>query len=154
MKKQKSPIEQIVQEEKRKPKNILFVCLKNIIRSRTAEMVFRQMLKEEEYSVADAKNKRTGKDYEFLVSSAGTDVEKGLTKKYCKQLDWKEGDSAYIIFTFDEGLEYKLIHRFFQPKEKIINLDIPEDYRIDNDSDRDTLRTILREKLVRYIPLP
>ena len=150
MKKQKPAIEQIVQEEKRKPRSILFVCRANINRSPTGERTFRHMLKERGYRVLDPEDKRTTGDYEIEIHSAGTDPFNDIGRK----LDFQTADAADLIFTFEEGLEYALVHGFFQSKEKIINLDIPDHYSIDNDSDEYNLRRILRRKLTPYIPLP
>jgi len=150
MTKQKSPIEQIVQEQPRKPRNILFVCMANINRSKTGEKVFKEMLKKRCYSVFDHNDKKTYSNYEVSVSSAGTEVD----TEEANELDGGLADAADIIFTFDKGLEYRLVHRFFQPKEKIVNLDIPDCYNINNKKDEKSLKRLLRKKLSIYIPLP
>jgi len=150
MKKQKTPIEQIVQEHKTKPRNILFVCKANRNRSVAGERLFRGMLKEKGYYVFDSQDKKTQRDYDVRVSSAGMNPFTNEGKK----LEFSMADEANLIFTFEEGLEYALIHYFFQPREKVVNLDIPDHYDIDNDSDEYNLRRILRKKLSIYIPLP
>jgi predicted protein tyrosine phosphatase len=150
MKKQKEPIEQMARIPKTKPRNILFVCKANRNRSIAGERLFRYMLKEKGYHVFDPYDKKTQKDYDIRVSSAGIDpfTDEG------RKLEFEMADKADLIFTFEEGLEYALIHAFLQPKEKIVNLDIPDDYRISNDSEEYKLRKLLREKLSIYIPLP
>jgi len=150
MRKQKSPIEQSFEKEKQKPRNILFVCLANRNRSPAGERTFRYMLKEKGYRILDPENRKITKDYEIEVHSAGTEPWSNEGKK----LDFKAADAADIIFTFEESLEYVLIHSFLQPREKIVNLDIPDHYDINNDSDEYNLRRTLRKKLAIYIPLP
>jgi len=131
-------------------KNILFVCKANRNRSVAGERLFGSMLKEKGYRVFDPRDEKTWKDCNVKVSSAGIYPFNNEGKK----LEGKAADTADLIFTFEESLEYALIHAFFQPKEKIVNLDIPDHYDIDNDSDEYNLRRILRKKLALYIPLP
>ena len=151
MLKQKSPIEQPYQEHAIKPRNILFVCRANLNRSPTGEKVFKQMLNEKGYLVFDQRNKKTWADYDVKVSSAGTDTFK---EDKTNQLEGEVADAADIIFTFDEGLEYVLIHRFYQPGGKIVNLDIYDNYAINRKKDKRNLTALLRKKLAIYLPLP
>lgn len=151
MEKQKPPIEQIVEAQERKPRNILFVCGANINRGPTGERIFRKILKERGYRVFDPRDEKTWADYDIKVSSAGTNIFK---EDKTNQLERQVADTADLIFTFDERLKCTLIHKFYQPAGKIVDLNIHDNYNIEKKNERYNLKRILRKKLAIYFPLP
>ena len=121
------------------PRHVLFVCFGNIDRSPTAMDVFKDMLVESGYVMwpggADAQ-------YDAWVLSAGVHAE-----HYRTQVDEELCYWATEIFALDDPVERCLLTRYKQPRNKVVNLQIPNMYRR-NDTG---LISILKQKLAPYV---
>jgi predicted protein tyrosine phosphatase len=110
-------------------KNYLFICDYGVRRSPTAAMVARDL--------ASKKGTKINADSGTIdLPFSGTKEQLG---KYFNRYDF--------VFAMDERIANKLESRLGIEKDKIINLDIEDNYEAYSDE----LITILRNKLKRYI---
>jgi protein-tyrosine-phosphatase len=126
----------------------LFVCLANRNRSKTGERVFREMLTERVFSVGSLEMEV---EKDFHVGSAGVAAER-YGSEDSLQYDSMLGEDVDLIFAADRHILRELEEDFKTPSEKIVNLEIPDDYHIHIPDDLFALRNLLREKLVEYVP--
>ena len=118
-------------------KRILFVCSANVNRSRLAEELYKD---DPRYEVRSAGIYGVRADLKHLYPNART-----LTKE---DLSW-----ANRIFTFSEY--YEIIHEYPSvDSKKIIDLDIPDRFRINEPEKRQELKKLLIEKLKQYLGEP
>ena len=125
----------------------LFVCKANIRRSKTGERIFREMLEGLGYSVGSLEDE--GKD--FYVGSAGVYADR-YGGEWSQQYTPELGKVADRIFVADKYVERDLWDRFEAPMQKVVNLEIPDDYDIRIKHQKQLLEKILREKLAEYVP--
>ncbi|MGV8151622.1 MAG: phosphotyrosine protein phosphatase [Candidatus Nanoarchaeia archaeon] len=88
---------------------LLFVCLGNIARSPTAEEITSLLIKQ--------------KGLEYSVDSAGLDAKFG-EKKVNKELL----EESFKIFVMEDYMKKELVEKYGVSCEKIINLDIKDNY--------------------------
>jgi predicted protein tyrosine phosphatase len=107
-----------------KPRNVLFVCSQNKLRSPTAEQVF------------------SGRE-DIEVSSAGTNNDA------CNPLDAEQVEWADIIFVMEKAHRGKITRKFRKSLngKRIICLDIPDDYEFMDPM----LVSLLERKVPRYL---
>jgi predicted protein tyrosine phosphatase len=105
----------------------LFICAANQNRSRAAERICSQL--------AEAKNRN------IECESAG--VHPLAIRRVTKKM----ADGADIIFVMEDYMKEILEIEFHQPAEKIICLDIPDIYYMEDPK----LEATLRQKLLPYI---
>ncbi|MBC8435202.1 hypothetical protein H8D91_01735 [archaeon] len=129
-------------------KKYLFVCLANSHRSPTGKDVFTDMLQERGYTAGDLEDE-IGKD--FLVVSCGTRV-KTYEIEGARQYTAELGEWADVIFSADKYVDRELWDGFEAPMKKVINLEIPDIYKIYLPNDLFALRNLLRERLAEYVP--
>ena len=108
--------------------NVLFVCTANIQRSKTAESVFKQLIK----GVS-----------KIRISSAGTDA---MIDAGGVQLTKEMIESADRIFVMEDFHEKYIVDLVLDSQDKIVNLDVPDVYYRDDPY----LILQLREKLEPY----
>jgi predicted protein tyrosine phosphatase len=122
-------------------KHYLFVCLANRNRSPTGQDVFQDMLVERGYKVWQVNSSDMTADFEVI--SAGTYAdEKGL------EMTEDLGERMDVIFAMSNSILEDLVKSFNVPRDKIINLDIPDIYSRNELG----LIKILKDKLLNYIP--
>jgi len=107
-------------------RHFLFICSINRNRSKAAERVCNQL------------TKATGGDVQCESAGVHLLAERRVTKQMA--------DRADTIFVMEPYMKDILEHEFNQPKGKIISLDIPDIYPM---QDRE-LAAILRNKLLNY----
>jgi len=105
----------------------LFICAVNQNRSRAAERICRWLAKEK------------GKDIECESAGVHPLAVRRVTKKMAEKAD--------IIFVMEDYMKETLQTEFHQPAEKIICLDIPDIYYMQDPK----LEATLRQKLLPYI---
>ena len=108
-------------------KHYLFICAINQNRSITAEHICKQLAK------------ATNKDIE--CESAG------IHRTAVKRVTRKMADRADIIFVMEDHMKEALMTEFHQSPEKIICLDIPDKYYVQDAE----LEATIRQKLLPYI---
>jgi predicted protein tyrosine phosphatase len=105
----------------------LFICSANLNRSKAAERIC--------YNLAQAKG------LDIICESAG--VNPAAERKVTRQI----ADQADMIFVMEDYMKKILIYDFQQPADKIICLDIPDIYYI-NDP---VLEKILIQEIAPYL---
>ena len=121
----------------------LFVCRANWQRSPTAERVFQEMLVEAGYKVWGV-NSFIDSDYEVCstgINSSDNDSSAEMSSEL--------GERMNVIFTMEEQILEELVRSYNVPREKMVNLDIPDNY----ERNESALVNILRDKLRPYVPL-
>ena len=121
-------------------KHYVFVCHANRQRSPTGQRVFEDMLLEKGYNVW---NRNALFDADYEVISAGTYADENAN-----EMREELGQQAEIVFAMSSPILEDLVTNFNVPRQKIVNLDIPDVYERDSPD----LVEILREKLQQYIP--
>lgn len=120
------------------PKEILFVCHGHKERSPTAERIFCGLVHKAGYRIFGIDG---FENYEVRIDSAGIRAwEEG------RQLTTEISCISDIIFAMDPYIECCLIDEFRQPRNKIINLNIKDQYRT---GDLDLIE-ILNKRLKPY----
>jgi len=109
------------------PPHYLFICSANRNRSKAAEQICNQLTR--------AKGKETH------CESAGVDPTA------VRQVTKSMADRADSIFVMEKFMKSILINEFNQPEEKILCLDIPDIYPLQDPQ----LEEILKNKLSPYI---
>lgn len=101
--------------------NILFVCSKNIWRSRTAETIF----------------KNNG---QHVIKSAGT-VASARIRINQKMIDW-----ADLIFVMEKKHKVRIVEKFDldESTTELVNLEIPDDYQYMDEELIDMLESMVR----------
>lgn len=131
-----------------KPKKYLFVCNANINRSKTGEIVLADMLKERGFSVCKLESTV---ESDFYVGSAGVRVNE-CGNQDSVQYTPEMGRLVDIIFSADEVVMTQLISQYAVNLSKLVNLDIPDDYDVDNEVHYRKLVALFKEKLAPYVP--
>ncbi len=109
----------------------LFICTGNTDRSPTAAKICNQIAKE--------------KGLEIEVESAGLLTEGG------RQLSKEIANSADRIFVMEERMIKWVVEEYFQPREKIVCLNVRDDYDTAHPKEKEKLERIFREKLPNYV---
>ncbi len=109
----------------------LFVCEGNADRSPTAARICREMANE--------------RGLELEVQSSGLKVEGG------RQLTREMAESADKIFVMEDYMVREVVQDYCQAEEKIVCLNVRDDYDTAYPQERERLEQIFREKLEYYL---
>lgn len=130
-------------------KKYLFICLANIDRSKTGEIVFKDMLKERGYSVGSLEEILQA---DFYVGSAGVRANEFGCKGYSVQYSSEIGDGADVIFVADELVFSLLKEMDSKNLAKVVQLDIPDTYKASDEVDYRKMVDLFKDKLLPYMP--